>query len=56
MTQNYLREEDISDYQREKIAELRQKLGEKLLTETPIFNDDFSLLRWLIGWNYKIGI
>lgn len=52
---NYLSLDDIPDFQLKKIAELREALGSKLLSKTPIFNDDFSLLRWLIGWNYKIG-
>ncbi|KAI1715745.1 CRAL/TRIO domain-containing protein [Ditylenchus destructor] len=50
----YITEESLTDWQREKIKELRQRLGEELLAETPIFNDQFSLLRWLMGWNYKI--
>lgn len=45
----------IDNYQQEKIEELRKALGTELLEETPLFNDDFSLLRWLIGWKYNIG-
>lgn len=50
-----LRVEDITDFQWSKIRELREKLGAKLLEETPLFDDNFSMLRWLIGWDYKIG-
>uniref|UniRef100_A0A915CQI0 Uncharacterized protein n=1 Tax=Ditylenchus dipsaci TaxID=166011 RepID=A0A915CQI0_9BILA len=49
-----LKEEDITTFQHQKIKELRERLGDQLLERTPIFNDNFSLLRWLIGWNYKI--
>lgn len=47
--------ESVDGFQQEKIQELRKALGEQLLEETPLFNDDFSLLRWLIGWKYSIG-
>jgi hypothetical protein len=46
---------DLSPFQVEKVAELRRELGDQLLTKTPLFNDDYSLVRWLNGWNYKIG-
>uniref|UniRef100_A0A914LZV7 CRAL-TRIO domain-containing protein n=1 Tax=Meloidogyne incognita TaxID=6306 RepID=A0A914LZV7_MELIC len=37
----------------DRIAELRKCLGEQLLQDTPLFNDNFSLLRWLHGWNNR---
>ncbi|KAH7713095.1 Protein CGR-1, partial [Aphelenchoides avenae] len=43
----------ITDHQRSKICELRERLGKDLLKQTPLFDDDFSLLRWLMGWDYK---
>lgn len=47
--------EEITEYQHKKIAELRERIGEKKLKNSPIFNDDFSMLRWLLGYDYKIG-
>uniref|UniRef100_A0A183BU99 CRAL-TRIO domain-containing protein n=1 Tax=Globodera pallida TaxID=36090 RepID=A0A183BU99_GLOPA len=40
--------------QMEKVAELRKTLGEELLQETALFSDNYSLIRWLTGWNNKI--
>jgi hypothetical protein len=48
-------EESLSQFQLDKLAELRAKLGDQLLAETPLFNDNFSLLRWLDAWDYRIG-
>uniref|UniRef100_A0A915DBS5 CRAL-TRIO domain-containing protein n=1 Tax=Ditylenchus dipsaci TaxID=166011 RepID=A0A915DBS5_9BILA len=45
--------QSLTSFELEKIEKLRQALGEKLLAETPIFNDDLSLHRWLVGWDYK---
>lgn len=45
----------LSEYERQKITELRNELGEELLKETPLYDDPFSLLRWLQGWNFKFG-
>jgi len=47
-------ESSLTGFHRAKIAELRDALGEKLLSRTPIYNDTFSLLRWLVGWNYRV--
>lgn len=45
----------ISEYHKGKIEELKDALGQECLDDSPMFNDDFSLLRWLMGWDYKIG-
>lgn len=45
----------IDEFQRNKINELRQAIGNKLMEETSIFDDDFSLLRWLHFNDYKIS-
>jgi hypothetical protein len=46
----------IDAFYRNKINELRQAIGEELLKETSIFDDDYSLLRWLLQFsNDKIG-
>lgn len=47
-------EESLSAHQLKSIEALRQRLGDTLLQQTPIFNDTFSLLRWLHGGNYKV--
>lgn len=44
----------LTPYHREKIAELRQRAAEDLATY-PEYDTDFSLLRWLMGWDYDIG-
>ena len=44
-----------ADFRSEKVAELRSKLGDELLQKTPLHNDENSLLRWLIAWNWNIG-
>uniref|UniRef100_A0A915CUV1 CRAL-TRIO domain-containing protein n=1 Tax=Ditylenchus dipsaci TaxID=166011 RepID=A0A915CUV1_9BILA len=36
--------EGLSPFQLEKLNELRQRLGDQLLADTPLFNDDISLL------------
>lgn len=46
---------EITDYQYSKLAELRKALGNEILLSAPIYNDEFSLLRWLIGHDYKIS-
>lgn len=48
--------DSIDDFHYEKIEILKERLGKGILEETPLFSDDFSLLRWLVGWNYNIGI
>jgi hypothetical protein len=39
---------------KDRLDELRKCLGEQLLKDTPLFDDNFSLLRWLHGWNNRI--
>lgn len=38
-----------------RIAALRERLGPELLERTPLLNDDFSLERWMDGWDDKLG-
>lgn len=45
----------IDEFNRNKINELRQAIGQDLLEESVIFNDDYSMLRWLLFHDYKIG-
>ncbi|KAK5966447.1 hypothetical protein GCK32_008531 [Trichostrongylus colubriformis] len=47
--------EEITGYQKEKIAELREKAA-KHLAKYPDYDTDFSLLRWLMGWDYDIDV
>lgn len=47
---------EITEFQYEKIAELRKRIGEESLKRASIFDDDFSMLRWLLGYDYKIGL
>ncbi|KAL3086628.1 hypothetical protein niasHT_037754 [Heterodera trifolii] len=47
-------DETFGASQLEKLAELRKELGDELLQETTLLNDNLSLIRWLTGWNNKI--
>ncbi len=51
---HYMRSDEITSYQREKIEELRSRIADELV-ETPEYGDDFSLMRWLLGWDFDIG-
>ncbi|CAI2357026.1 unnamed protein product [Caenorhabditis sp. 36 PRJEB53466] len=44
---------ELTPFQKDKIAELRSKTKDILATY-PEYDTDFSLLRWLMGWDYKI--
>jgi len=46
---------EISDSDKALIEELRSKLSSELKL-VPAYDDDLSLLRWLIGWDRKIDI
>ncbi|VDL69924.1 unnamed protein product [Nippostrongylus brasiliensis] len=52
---HYMSAKEITPYQKSKIAELRQKAAEHL-TMYPDYDTDFSLLRWLMGWDYDIEV
>ena len=41
----------LADDEAAKVAELRERLGTELLAATPLFDDDFSMLRWCEGWH-----
>ena len=45
----------LSDKEKQSIEELRSRLSDEL-KEGPSYSDDYSLLRWLIGWDYNIGL
>ena len=45
---------DISASDKELIVKLRA-LIEKDLQLVPSYSDDYSLLRWIIGWDRKMG-
>lgn len=53
---HYINESEIPSDHRTQIEKLRNALGSELLEEAWFFNDDFSLLRWLYGWDFKIGL
>uniref|UniRef100_A0A914QRV1 Uncharacterized protein n=1 Tax=Panagrolaimus davidi TaxID=227884 RepID=A0A914QRV1_9BILA len=44
---------NISDEDKELIEELRSRVSEELAL-VPAYNDDLSLLRWLVGWDRKV--
>ncbi|CAD5218647.1 unnamed protein product [Bursaphelenchus okinawaensis] len=46
-------EPELSIEQLEKIKNLRKEIGKDLLARTPLMNDDFSLHRWICGWDNK---
>lgn len=46
---------ELTAHQKDKIAELRSKTKDILATY-PEYDTDFSLLRWLMGWDYKIDV
>jgi len=51
---HFLGRDDITPEEHAKIAELRKAIGPELLKIAPFFDNDFSLLRWLYGWDFKI--
>ncbi|KIH64375.1 hypothetical protein ANCDUO_05314 [Ancylostoma duodenale] len=51
---HYLSKDELTPHQKSKIAELREKAS-KHLAKYPDYDTDFSLLRWLMGWDYDIG-
>ena len=46
---------EISDSDKALIEELRSKLSSELKL-VPAYDDDLSLLRWIIGWDRKIDV
>ncbi|MCP9263712.1 SEC14-like protein 2 [Dirofilaria immitis] len=45
---------EISESDRALIEELRKAIRDELLL-VPAYDDDFSLLRWIVGWDRKLG-
>lgn len=45
---------EISETDRKLLDELRKRITRELEL-VPAYDDDFSLMRWLIGWDRKIG-
>ncbi|VDO41585.1 unnamed protein product [Haemonchus placei] len=52
---HYPAADEVTPYQKQKIAELRQKAA-KHLAKYPDYDTDFSLLRWLMGWDYDVDL
>ncbi|ETN68596.1 hypothetical protein RB195_002597 [Necator americanus] len=52
---HYLCIDEVTPYQKAKIAELREKTS-RHLARYPDYDTDFSLLRWLMGWDYNIDV
>ncbi|EYB86150.1 hypothetical protein Y032_0285g1369 [Ancylostoma ceylanicum] len=52
---HYLSKDDLTPHQKSKISELREKAS-KHLAKYPDYDTDFSLLRWLMGWDYDIDV
>ena len=46
---------ELTPHHKEKIAELRRRAAADLAAY-PEYGSDFQLLRWLMGWDYNIGI
>ncbi|VDM13711.1 unnamed protein product [Wuchereria bancrofti] len=46
---------EISESDRALIEQLREAIREELLL-VPAYDDDFSLLRWITGWDRKIDL
>uniref|UniRef100_A0A914VGW0 CRAL-TRIO domain-containing protein n=1 Tax=Plectus sambesii TaxID=2011161 RepID=A0A914VGW0_9BILA len=47
--------DEITSEDKEMIEELRSRVSEDL-KGIPFYSDDYSLLRWLIGWDYNIDV
>lgn len=52
---HYTTLQEISPYHKKKIDELRSRAANDLAAY-PEYNTDFSLLRWLLGYDYNIGM
>ncbi|TKR58431.1 hypothetical protein L596_029875 [Steinernema carpocapsae] len=50
---HYVTAEEITPEMREKIEELRSRCKPEL-EKYPPYNTDFTLLRWLMGWDYDV--
>ncbi|CAI2340381.1 unnamed protein product [Caenorhabditis sp. 36 PRJEB53466] len=46
---------EISEADRKLLDELRKRIGRELEL-VPAYDDDFSLMRWLVGWDRKIDV
>ncbi|PIO66044.1 CRAL/TRIO domain protein [Teladorsagia circumcincta] len=52
---HYPSTDEVTAYQKTKIAELRERAATHL-AKYPDYDTDFSLLRWLMGWDYDIDV
>ncbi|CAJ0959902.1 unnamed protein product, partial [Mesorhabditis belari] len=55
MAAKEMRPEDITDTDRALIEQLRQRIKHELEL-VPAYDDDLSLLRWIVGWDRKIDV
>ncbi|CAD6192234.1 unnamed protein product [Caenorhabditis auriculariae] len=46
---------EITEADRKLLAELRSRIGRELEL-VPAYDDDFSLMRWLVGWDRKVDV
>uniref|UniRef100_A0A1I7S289 CRAL-TRIO domain-containing protein n=1 Tax=Bursaphelenchus xylophilus TaxID=6326 RepID=A0A1I7S289_BURXY len=46
---------DLTVSEIEKIKNLKTEIGKELLEKTPLMNDEFSLHRWICGWDNKVA-
>lgn len=51
---HYPHKDNLTKEQLAKVAELRRRAAD-CLSLYPGYDTDFSLLRWLMGWDYDIG-
>ncbi|CAD6190541.1 unnamed protein product [Caenorhabditis auriculariae] len=52
---HYPHKDELTVTQREKIKELRTR-AQDILALYPEYDTDFSMLRWLMGWDYNIDV
>ncbi len=52
---HYMHSLDIPEWQMSLVNELRSQVADDL-KDIPSHSDTFSLIRWLLGWDNKIGI
>ncbi|PAV91899.1 hypothetical protein WR25_21872 [Diploscapter pachys] len=52
---HYPREDELTDLQKQKIAEVRRKC-EDVSWRYPEYLTDFTILRWLMGWDYDVDV
>lgn len=55
MDDHYIKEKNITPEMYKKITELRNAIKTDI-AGFPQYNTEFCMLRWLMGWNYNIGM